>query len=79
MKTAGRVSTSAPSPSDDAAKQPLSHRFHKLQRVTPDPGVTAPVPEIKTCYVILSNLGASINDLKIKELCNQVGPIFVSR
>ena len=69
---------SATTPTADSGKQPLSQRFNRLQRVTPDPNEIQAPPETKTCFVILSNLGESINDLKIKELCNRIGPIFVS-
>ena len=64
----------------EETKQPLSMRFNRLQRPpAPAPETTPPPAVTDTSFVILSNLGSTINDLKIKDLCNRVGPIFVSR
>lgn len=68
---------SSPSSRGEETKQPLSMRFNRLQRPpAPGPETTSPPPEANTSFVILSNLGSTINDLKIKDLCNRVGPIF---
>lgn len=74
QRTIASCSTAALPSIDKANKQPLSQRFNRLHRPTAD-SVEAPT-EMRTCFVILSNLGETINDLKIKDLCNRVGPIF---